>query len=72
LDFEYGAGTAVTDGCGAYLHNEFWYFGGNAGGNTAATRDLRQVKFHKHVLNVHLFYFRQVKLLDASWSVNTI
>ena len=28
LDFEYGDGIEVIDGCGATLHNVFWYFGG--------------------------------------------
>ena len=28
LDFEYGDGTEVYGGCGATLHNVFWYFGG--------------------------------------------
>ena len=28
LDFEYGYDTVADSGCGATLHNVFWYFGG--------------------------------------------
>ena len=28
LDFTYGEGVTVYEGCGATLKGEFWYFGG--------------------------------------------
>ena len=65
LNFEYGDETQVLFGCGATLHNVFWYFGG-------WESHIRQVKFQKHLMDIYLFSFRQVKLLDASWSVNPI
>ena len=64
LDFDYGDGTGAKFGCGATLHNVFWYFGGEP--------NKRQVKLQKLLLDIHLFYFRQVKLSDASWSVKQI
>merc|ERR1711990_433021 len=30
LNFEYGSGTSAVYGCGATLHNIFWYFGGTS------------------------------------------
>lgn len=43
LNFEYGDGTRAYYGCGATLHNVFWYFGGSRlSGNP------RQVKLQKH------------------------
>ena len=65
LDFEYSDGTSAHFGCGATLHNVFWYFGGS-GSNK------RQVKFQKPLLDIHLFNLRLVKLSDASWSVKPI
>ena len=28
IDFEFGAGTGMTNGCGVSFKGEFWYFGG--------------------------------------------
>ena len=33
LDFEYGDGTSVYNGCGATLMGQFWYFGGSWNAN---------------------------------------
>ena len=55
LNFEYGYDTEVYRGCGATLHNIFWYFGG-------WDSHRRQVKLQKLLLNTNLFPFRQVKL----------
>ena len=33
LDFEYGDGTSVYNGCGATLMGQFWYFGGSGSAN---------------------------------------
>ena len=41
LNFEYGDETQVLFGCGATLHNVFWYFGG-------WESHRRQVKFQKY------------------------
>ena len=67
MDFEYDAayGTKTMYGCGATLHNVFWYFGGTD------VYTARQVKLQK-LLDIHLFYFRRVKLLDVSWNVKPI
>ena len=65
LNIEYGDGTDARYGCGATLHNVFWYFGGYYGYQ-------RQVKLQKHLFDIYLNYFRQVKLLDASSSVRPI
>ena len=64
MDFEYGDGTDAEYGCGATLHNVFWYFGGFP--------NKRQVKFQKQLSDIYLLYFRQVKLLDANWNVRSI
>ena len=48
LNFEYGDNTGVHWGCGATLHNVFWYFGGSP--------DPRQVKLQKHLLDTYLFF----------------
>ena len=40
LNFQYGDGRSASYGCGATLHNIFWYFGGS-GSNK------RQVKLQK-------------------------
>ena len=66
MDFEYGDGTGAKFGCGATLHNVFWYFGGKGSSYN------RQVKFQKHLSDIYLLYFRQVKLLDANWNVRSI
>ena len=50
LNFEYGDDTSVQGGCGATLHNVFWYFGGRY--------DRRQVKMQKHLMEFDPFYFR--------------
>ena len=55
LNFEYGDDTIVRSGCGATLHNIFWYFGGYDSYK-------RQVKLQKHLLNIYLFHFRSAKL----------
>ena len=61
FNFEYGVGTVAKKGCGATLHNVFWYFGG-----AKPFGYQRQVKLQKHLFHIHMFYFRLVKLLDAS------
>ena len=33
LNFEYGDGTTVYQGCGAMLMDQFWYFGGSGSAN---------------------------------------
>ena len=75
LNFEYGDETEVTWGCGATLQNVFWYFGG------PFESKRRQVKLQKKNIGDSLFglyyqilgrVFRQVKLLDASWSAKPI
>ena len=48
LDFEFGRGTVVEDGCGALLRNVFWYFGG-------PWSNPRQVKLLKDLFNIYLF-----------------
>ena len=55
LIFEYGDGTTAEYGCGATLHNIFWYFGGR-------NSHRRKVKLQKRLLNINLFYFRSAKL----------
>ena len=65
LNFEYGYGTAIEGGCGATLHNVFWYFGG-------FDKQRRQVRLQKHLMNNNLFHFSQVKLKDANWNVRSI
>ena len=65
LDFEYGYDTVADSGCGATLHNVFWYFGGSGS-------QKRQVKLQNHLFNINLFHFRSAKLLDASCSVKPI
>ena len=62
LTFEYGAGIQVSYGCAATLKNEFWYFGG-------CCSNKRQVYCKKYSFDMYWFFFRQVKLLDASWNV---
>ena len=54
MNFEYGDGTRASYGCGAILHNVFWYFGGYP--------NKRQVKLQKHLFDIYLLFFRQVKL----------
>ena len=54
LNFEYGDGTNADNGCGATLHNVFWYFG--------VRQNKRQVKLQKHLLNINLLHLRPVKL----------
>ena len=61
LNFEYGDGSRAYGGCGATLHNVFWYFGGRKSDGYQ-----RQVKLQKCLLDIYLLYFRLVKLLDAS------
>ena len=48
LNFEYGDGTDVYFGCGATLHNVFWYFGG-----LDYDGFQRQVKMQKHLLDIY-------------------
>ena len=67
LNFEYGDGASASNGCGATLHNVFWYFGGYEDNNHQ-----RRVKLQKHLMNNNLFHFRSAKLLDANWNVKTI
>ena len=43
LNFEYGDGTRAYYGCGATLHNVFWYFGGSSYSGSP-----RQVKLQQH------------------------
>ena len=43
LNFEYGDGTSAYYGCGATLHNVFWYFGGSKSQGYQ-----RQVKLQEH------------------------
>ena len=53
LNFEYGDDTAmatVYTGCGATLHNEFWYFG------SGSSLYKRQVKLQKCPLNIYLIF----------------
>ena len=69
LDFEYGDDTEVWMGCGATLHNVFWYFGGST---EYGLKNPRQVKLQKYLLNIYFLYFRLVKLLDVKWSVRPI
>ena len=49
VDFEYGEGTEVSYGCGAMLHGQFWYFGGNSG--TSAKRQVCMKWRHETNLN---------------------
>jgi len=56
LDFEYGDNTRIYWGCGATLHNVFWYFGGGGPGGGEAY--VRQVKLQQQLLNIYSFYFR--------------
>ena len=81
LNFEDGDGIVATGGCGATLQNVFWYFGGGLpmtrdgdidGEIEEYLRYARQVKLHSHIYWIFFYYFRQVKLLDASWSVKQI
>ena len=65
LDFEYDDDTDAHFGCGATLHNVFWYFGGR-------NSQIRQVKLQEHLSDIYLFHFRPVKLLDANWNVKQI
>ena len=60
MDLEYGDEVELTGGCGATLHNVFWYFGGEYLEYTT-----RQVKLQK-IFVEYFFHFRQLKLLDAS------
>ena len=55
LNFEYDDDTAARYGCGATLHNVFWYFGGYE-------PQSRQVKLQKYLFNINLFHFRSAKL----------
>ena len=55
LNFEYGDDTSAVYGCGATLHNVFWYFGGK-------DSHKRQVKLQKYLFNINLFHFRSAKL----------
>ena len=50
LNFEYGDGTNADWGCGATLHNEFWYFGGWA-------KYQRQVKMGYYLLTFQIWTF---------------
>ena len=54
FNFEYGDDTAARYGCGATLHNIFWYFGGDGS-------QKRQVKLQKYLFNINLFHFRSAK-----------
>ena len=67
LDFEYDDDTKAHGGCGATLHNVFWYFGGIMGSGHS-----RRVRFQKIPLSIYLVYYRQIKLLAANWSVKLI
>ena len=40
LNFEYGDGTTVKDGCGATLMDQFWYFGGSSANNRQVNREI--------------------------------
>ena len=42
LNFEFGDGTDLHNGCAAHFLGEFWYFGGG-GGSTESNPYLRQV-----------------------------
>ena len=65
LTLEYGDGTDAGYGCAATLKNEFWYFGG-------VHSYKRQVKLPKYLWDINSFYFRQAKLLVASWNLRQI
>ena len=52
LNFEYGDVTTSKYGCGASLHNVFWYFGG---AKWEVPGYHRQVKLQKHLLDIYLF-----------------
>ena len=54
FNFEYGDDTMAHWGCGATLHNVFWYFGGDGS-------ERRQVKLQKYLFNINLFHFRSAK-----------
>ena len=50
LNFEYGDDTVAVYGCGATLHNVFWYFGGSG-----QSSKRRQVKLQNYSFNINLF-----------------
>ena len=58
LNIEYGDGTDARYGCGATLHNVFWYFGGYYGYQ-------RQVKFQKHLFDIYLLIFQASKIVGC-------
>ena len=65
MEFEYDDDTKAEGGCGATLHNVFWYFGG-------ISRYSRRVKLQMISLSIYLVYLRQVKLSVANWNVKLI
>ena len=45
LNFTYGEGASVVNGCGVTLKGEFWYFGG---GGSANERQVSSIRLDKH------------------------
>ena len=48
MDLEYGDEVELAGGCGATLHNVFWYFGGSKNRGYQ-----RQVKLQKHLFDIN-------------------